>query len=959
MPLPPIPVDRFRQWATDQWTAATQALVDAIPVDNWALDAQQELTDAFTQAQQWLTPPPPPPAPEPLDLGLEVMGPPSPDLGQRARMETHTALGGVGDWASQAQAQIGGLASDLGSGLRGGFDAFGAGLTGTPDRLTPPAPQDDTQAFLQRSTLAPGVDTTTPSGVTGAALVAPPPGVQGLGDLLGAARDTAGALADPGMWLRAGLGVSPMGPAVEAALGSTPYEFQQGLTDRLGPVGRQGPGATKAELEARLGASPLGQWYDQREAEERTQQRIEDEQMARMAFGALPGQGGRPADVDPDEWERKVARARWLRETGQNIAGAGGLKTPSAAQLNEVLASAPLASPTSLAANATSGLVRTLERLAYKVGEGRPLEALSDVTAMARELGNGELWRRMARSFESGPTPRNPGVTGVQVEGALSNAPGLRAKALTAGVRANAATDELVRSLNEAGARAAGARRGLTGEALEAFVREAGDFATVTGPNSPIASALNKAKGWVGDPEATALQKTLGWFASGVAPYVGMPERLLVSTLSSTTAPVTAPLNALWRAARGKPVDPRALASRMAVGGLLDLWLAHLAAEGGVYGPPPQDRAERERMEREGAVWDSLVVGDKAVPLRYFGTIGSQASLVADVYRAQQRAVEQGKPFGGAKQATDEFLRWTLNDSYLSDATRFFSDVAAGRGTDALARLAGSVPGRVTSIVSGPVNASDPYERDTRGIAGSLARAVPGGRYALPAEIDPATGERMRRRGSGLSRYLGVTPGTEESPESAELATRGVGVRAFADGKYAGVAQTPDALERVKRAYGSEVGKETRATLASREYQEARPLEKHRLLQQALARAYAEADVRLGDTVTRAPRAQAAFEYRAVPQYEGVKGTPEEVRRQNARIADAKRQVTAARAKYPGDPDKGERELIQRSRETVRLAERARVPSEELRRARTAIYAKYGLNPQGQDEEALDEEAGG
>lgn len=945
MPLPPIPLQSYRDWATKKWTDATQAVIDATPLDNWALDAGTLIQDTFTQARQTLAPPaaqepppppPPPPEPEPVMAPpLEVQGPPSPNFGQRAQMTAQRALGGltqgVGDWASSAQEQIAGLGS-----------GFGSGLTGTPDRLTAPPPQDEAQAFLQQSTLAPGVDVAQPTGVDAGAPLGPPPGLPG-------GRDVLGGLAGAARYLPGNIGPA----AVQDVLSGTPSRLRDDLLGRS---------------EA-FEATPAGRWTAEREAEGAAADTAEDDVWLRGYDQARTNRGEAP--LTPDEREALRRRLRWLRETGQNLAGGGpggaaadelltqGPRLASAGrragQAAEVLSSAPLASPTSLLANATSGLVRTLERVAYRVGEGRPLEAVQDVGAMARELGNPELWRRAARSFETGPTPRNPGVTGVQAEGSLSNAPGAVAKTLTAGVRANAATDELVRSINEAGARAAGARRGLTGEALEAFVREAGDFATVTGPNSPVASALNKAKGWIDDPEATAAQKASGWVASAFAPYVGMPERLLVSTLSSTTAPVRAPAAAIVRALRGQPVDARAVAGQVAVGGLLDLWLLQAAAHGGIYGPPPSDRAERLRRERDGAVWDSVVVGEgpgaRAVPLRYFGTVGQQASLIADVYREQDEAALKGKPVPArALAGVNQLLEWTLDESYLSDASRFFSEVAAGRGVEAATRTGAGVLGRATGPLQGPVNAADPFERETSGLLGGLSRAVPGGRYALPVRIEPATGEPVRRRGTGLGRYLGVTPGTERSDLADELAERGVGVREFRDGKYTGVQQTPQQVEALRRTYGSEVGREVRAVIASREYQDAGPLDKKTLLQQGLNRAYAEADARLGDTVKRSPKAQAEFEYRAVPQYDGVKGTAEEVRRQNAKIADAKRQVAAARAKYPGNPDKGERELIQRSRETVRLAERARLPAAELRAKRTAIYTKHGLDDQGREE---------
>ena len=51
-----------------------------------------------------------------------------------------------------------------------------------------------------------------------------------------------------------------------------------------------------------------------------------------------------------------------------------------------------------------------------------------------------------------------------------------------------------------------------------------------------------------------------------------------------------------------------------------------------------------------------------------------------------------------------------------------------------------------------------------------LLEGLPGGRFAMPTRLDPATGEAVRREGSGLERMFFGSRGRVESPEGRELA---------------------------------------------------------------------------------------------------------------------------------------------------------------------------------------------
>ena len=86
--------------------------------------------------------------------------------------------------------------------------------------------------------------------------------------------------------------------------------------------------------------------------------------------------------------------------------------------------------------------------------------------------------------------------------------------------------------------------------------------------------------------------------------------------------------------------------------------------------------------------------------------------------------------------------------------------------------------------------------------------------------------------------------------------------------------------------------------------------------------------------MARDPKRQAARAWDAIPKFEGVKGSPDEVRRENLRIRRARSAVSAART---ADPRNGERRFRDEHPEQYRLAQRREVPTDDLRARREAI----------------------
>jgi hypothetical protein len=217
---------------------------------------------------------------------------------------------------------------------------------------------------------------------------------------------------------------------------------------------------------------------------------------------------------------------------------------------------------------------------------------------------------------------------------------------------------------------------------------------------------------------------------------------------------------------------------------------------------------------------------------------------------------------------------------------------------------------------------------------------------ALPERIDPTTGEAQRRSGNVVTRYLGER-GAEETPENAELARHGLSPRTIQDGKFAGEAQTVDAVRKLRQAYGAETGRAVREAQKTPAYQKASDPEKKKLLEKALRDADFEAELRVGDSVKRSAKAQAAWEASAIQKYQGApKGADANtIRRYNRSISQAKAARTEARKADPKNTDKAEAAWARANPEEAKLARRGAVPAATIRKQRAAIYAKHKVSP--------------
>jgi len=650
----------------------------------------------------------------------------------------------------------------------------------------------------------------------------------------------------------------------------------------------------------------------------------------------------------------------------------------------EVFNNYSLAGPLSLLTNLTGGLTQTALNVGEAVGAAGPRGALRYARGAAGAVPR--ALREGGRVFVEGTQARGTPLGGttqeLAVAGGLSEGRGLARTVGSWATRLNAATDRAIWAVNDAGARQVGEQLGFTGQRLEDFAKRYAEEATYAGKPSALGELLTKARGTLSDPDAGAADRLWGGFVYALAPYIRVPERILRQAGDLTTLGA-----ANWNKLLAKDPAVRAHArGRIGAATATTLAIAYQAAQGAVTGDGPQDPDERAALEaRTNEAGDPLWrrnsfrvevpgagPGGTArlfwFPNRALGAVGTQMDLIANAVDAYERErAESGEGPGaawtGGKALVNEVVATALGDSWLDDMLRFGERSKKGQFLEATGEQLAGFAGRPLAVAAPLARATDPYAREVqRGdVVGRVLERLPFARETLPARVDPTTGEPVRQGGTPLQRAVGATPPVATAPraETARLASLkgpdgtalypGVLPRVFDEPEvtYAGATQTPAQKRVLQQAYGSETGRYLGLLLAGQAYRDASDAEKAEMVQRALRTVAKEADVRAGSRIARDPKNRAAWEYLAVPHYAGVdpKASPDEIRRQNLRIAEARAQLAAFRARYPQQPQRGEAELAQADRELYALAKRPPVPPAYLEAQREAIRKRVGVTP--------------
>jgi len=670
--------------------------------------------------------------------------------------------------------------------------------------------------------------------------------------------------------------------------GASGFALHGGLTL---PYAASTRGEAAFDVASALGSGAVG--YATAEGED-GQAPTTEQRLARAAelglLGAGLGPAGRGLRAGLTNRSPEVLGITSRQRRAQNAGPAPLTKLGTLVDLSQGF---PLISIKSLATNALGGALRTTQRFGQDtLGDPlRPDRMLRDIYGMAAAMPDA---LKAFMGEMKGVSAKGAAGLGLS-RGGLADRPGWGPWVATAGTRANAGTDRFWATINEGGARARGLAEGQTAGEADAAATRAGDFASYVGPNSPIATFLADQGRVARDPTASNKARLFGATMAGMAPYVKTPERIFLATAKLGTDWATQAPAFVKALKRGDHAARREAQGRMLLSSLVMTLAAREYLDGKLRGEPPANPTERRKQEAQGAQWNTW----RGIPLRQLGNYGQAAAAVATGMAAGERAQLRGEdPSDVLRDTANAVAKWALSESYLDDLVDFGTDVSEGRTSQAIEKQAASIVGRTATAFTSPLAAADPSERTREGFGQELLYNIPGGRFALPERIDPATGQPMRKKGTGIQRYFMGTQGREESPEGQELNRYGVSAPTFKAGsEFAGERQTGDQARAIQRASGSEVNREVRETIQSAEYRRATDDEKAKLLRAAVARGRAAADVVVGQNVARSPEAKAKAEWQAVPKYRGMDGTPEEIRRLNARIARAKANLAAAKRK--------------------------------------------------------------
>jgi hypothetical protein len=206
-----------------------------------------------------------------------------------------------------------------------------------------------------------------------------------------------------------------------------------------------------------------------------------------------------------------------------------------------------------------------------------------------------------------------------------------------------------------------------------------------------------------------------------------------------------------------------------------------LASAGITTGAYPQSETERNRWATLGIRPMSFKVGDKYVPMGWFGPLGAPFALAALIANAsdQQTDEQLGDRIERAAAGVGQYL---LDQPALTATKNLLEAVSDGltKGTwEAMSNLLSQVS-TVTAVGAGAQTLTpvfDPYQRDPENLIQRFFARYPGTSQLVPPKIDQRTGKPLERTVSGPGAILATDLGTgrdESQLSPVERETLGV-----------------------------------------------------------------------------------------------------------------------------------------------------------------------------------------
>lgn len=620
-----------------------------------------------------------------------------------------------------------------------------------------------------------------------------------------------------------------------------------------------------------------------------------------------------------------------------------------------------LFTPATVGVNVVGNTVQTFARPIREVLEGRPIAGVKDLLAMGQQLPAAGV--RGARTFVQGrrafPAEEGAAQDIMATVGRPEAFPGPAGAALTTIARANQAFDEFFRSVNAAGAGAAARHNGWAPERAAKYIADSANASVLLSAPSRLTRAVTSlGQASEGSPIANAAWK-LG--TAAFFPFARITEQLAGRGLSVVAAPVTEIGRMLLAAAKRDPDAAREAFARWTMGMgtwgvVLDQYNRGNIAGMGTGSFQEQALARNARDEYGNPIQQAEAsrLGGRWIPTDAGGYYGTAAGMMASAIEGWNDPGKAGQPAPEFQErlsnAFGNLGRQVARDFYLSDFIDFASAVAEGRGPEAVGRMAEDLSTRGTPGIVQPLTQGlDPYMREPQNIGEVVQSRIPGLSQNVPPRIDPTTGEPVRRSNDLLTMLLRSPATGEPNPVAAEVARlertgSPVTVKQLPRTvrTAGGLEQTRQQRQLMQETYGRLTRQYTTSAMNTPGYASKSDTDKAKTLNQALGAAYQWGDIQLGDRIQRDPASKASLEKLSFPRYDGVKGTPDEIRRQNFETREAKNLLAEYRRAYG---DRGEYEFYRANPRAWELAQRRQRDPEWLSMQDARVDQRYGTGP--------------
>jgi zeta toxin len=604
--------------------------------------------------------------------------------------------------------------------------------------------------------------------------------------------------------------------------------------------------------------------------------------------------------------------------------------------------------------NLIGGSIQNLYRPIETAASGDFSDAARDVQAMIGGLG--EHFARFGHTFKTGERYSAP------IEARSKGLPGGLKNPLNYPLRMLAATDEFMRSAATAGSQASEVSRLMRenpGKTFKEVLQANKDQILEAGAKAGKEATFEEGGGLfgtLGAKTAEARQKllnsenpnerALGLGMQWLLPMTRVPGVILGKGVRSVPV-INEATGAVNIARHLKAGDTRAARREFAKTYLTtaaNLAIYDQVQQGNITGDGPdnpQDRARlMEAVDKDGnPLWrpNSIKIGGRWFDHTALGPIsfsmGSVANLMDTAKDYAQKPPEQrGQPPELVGELLKRQAKTVSNAWYLRNLADILGAVkdgnVAGVGQELMTSGDRLIP--MGGLLNEIRRMQDPYAREPakefspRAIIEREANRLPFASRTVAPRLTSTTGLPIEQPRDILSTVIrGSAPGMTPNPVAVEVSRLTEGGNRVSvpleDEMYKGARQSVDQLRAIRETSGQAVAEYVLNTMKQPEYDKLSDPQKKDALEKAVNQAKEASNITLGGQVARSPHESALWQYATEPHYYGVRGTPEEIARQNWEIS----QAYAKRAEYARRyPNNFENRLRQDDPDAARLINR-------------------------------------